>query len=88
MDSATESPSAPLPAKSPEASSPLEDRARVRHSRADKSAWGKLVGHFRRKRDDSDPHDDTRRAGDGNRDKDAAFEQMLTITYRSGQGGL
>jgi hypothetical protein len=88
MDRATESPSAPIPEESSGASTPPEDPAHVSHSRADKSVWGKLVRHFRRKRDDSDPPDDMRRAGDGNSDKDAAFERMLSITYRSGQGGL
>jgi hypothetical protein len=54
-----------------------------------KSLWGKLAHPFRRKHDDDDDHgDDTRRAGDGEPDKDAAFEKMMTITYRSGQGGL
>jgi hypothetical protein len=54
-----------------------------------KSLWGKLARPFRRKRDrDRDHGDDMRRAGQGETDKDAAFEKMMTTTYRSGQGGL
>jgi hypothetical protein len=54
------------------------------------SLWAKLARRLGRKRstqsaegNDSDAQDDMRRAGDAEPDKDAAFEEMLRITYRS-----
>ena len=50
------------------------------------SLWAKLASRLRRKRDGQmDGGDDLRRAGQGEPDKDAAFEKMVSITYRSGQ---
>jgi hypothetical protein len=51
------------------------------------SLWAKLARQFRPKRvKQTNPGGGMRRAGQGEPDKDAAFEKMMTTTYRSGQG--
>jgi hypothetical protein len=66
MDRATKSAGPARAAESPRASSLRETRA--------------MLERLRDLHGDSDHHDDMRRAGDGRPDKDAAFEEMLTIT--------
>ena len=93
MAKAIEPSSVPRAAQSPSASSPTADGVHVVH--AHESLWGKLARHFRQKPkgqtdgdEDSDAHDDMRRAGDREPDEVATLDKLVSIAFRSGQGGI